>query len=643
MVPLYLLLQKDTPWHWGEAQNMAFEKAKEILSSDALLTHYDPEKELTLTCDASPVGVGAILSHGEKPIAYASRTLSPAERNYSQIDREGLGIIFGVKKFHKFLFGRCFTLITDHKPLLGLLGEHKPIPEHASPRVQRWAITLAAYDYVLKHRPVIENSADGLSRLPLKYQTHNYVPEDIDVLFSIIENTNVNVDDVQKETHKDECLIKVYDYCLNGWPDDTVPDYLKAYKIRKSELSLENGCILWGSRVIIPTTLQNNVLSTLHDTHVGMSKMKSLARSWFWWPNMDADIEKFVKLCSTCAQHAKNPAKAPLQNWDWPIEPWKRIHVDFAGPFMNKMFLIVIDSHSKWLEVKTMTTITAHDTILELKEIFSNHGLPDQIVSDNGPSFTAQEFKMFCVSNGIEHITTSPYHPAGNGLAEKAVGIFKAAMIKMSSKAPLRERVNRFLAKYRTTPHVTTGVTPAELLCGRKLKTHLDLCHPTLQKSVSQHQQSQKLNHDKTAIEREFSVYDNVFVKNFGRGEKWIAGQIVQSTGPVSYKVKTNEGLVVRRHADHIRVTCAETDCDPTTTTRSVSPTSVTESNDITRPPIAQMSDPKARVTETVESETPKVTNQSQSPLTKITNDQAVSPTIRRSNRVIKVPDKLNL
>ena len=116
---------------------------------------------------------------------------------------------------------------------------------------------------------------------------------------------------------------------------------------------------------------------------------------------------------------------------------------------MNKTFLIVIDSHSKWLEVKVMKTITASDTIIELKEIFSTNGLLDQIVSDNGPSFTAQEF------------------------AERAVGIFKFSIVNVSSKASIGENVNRFLAKYRTTPHVTTGVSPAELLCGRKLKTHL--------------------------------------------------------------------------------------------------------------------------------------------------------------------------
>ena len=505
------------------------------------------------------------------------------------------------------------------------------------------SVTLAAYDYQLKHKPGSENSADGLSRLPLISNDLSYVPEDIDMLFSIIENSFVNACDVKRGTQKDECLVNVYEYCLNGWPEESVSDDFKPYKNRKTELSLENGCILWGSRVVIPTSLQNEVLSMLHDTHLGASKMKSLARSWFWWPHMDADIEKCVKLCSACAQHSKQPAKAPLHNWDWPIEPWKRIHIDFAGPFMNKMFLIAIDSHSKWLEVKLMNTITASDTIVELKEIFATHGLPDKIVSDNGPSFTAHEFKLFCTANGIEHITTSPYHPAGNGLAEKAVGIFKSAMIKMGSKFSLRERIKRFLSRYRTTPHITTGVAPCELLCGRKLKTHLDLLHPTVKQSVSQHQQAQKLHHDKTSLEREFGVNDRVYVRNFGRGEKWIPGEIVKSTGPVSYKFKTNDGLLVRRHADQIKVTCADQEFESIITPPS---------SDQLRPVVHSI--PKSVVVENSEPKTvatgPRntgISNDAQQSESETVSGQSLGspspPPLRRSERRVKAPDKLDL
>ncbi|KAK3769860.1 hypothetical protein RRG08_036909 [Elysia crispata] len=155
------------------------------------------------------------------------------------------------------------------------------IPEHCSPRVQRWAITLAAYDYELKHKAGVENSADGLSRLPLHTEISSYIPEDIEMIFNVMETSFVNVNDVKRETLTDECLMKVYEFCLNGWPDECVQEELRPFKNKKLELSLEDGCILWGTRVVIPKTLQNKVLSMLHDKHIGASKMKSLARSWY--------------------------------------------------------------------------------------------------------------------------------------------------------------------------------------------------------------------------------------------------------------------------------------------------------------------------------------------------------------------------
>ena len=149
--PLHSLLRKEVTWKWGSKQKLAFEKAKNMLSSEKFLVHYDSEKELILECDVSEYGVGAVISHtmengSQRPIAYASRTLAPAERNYAQIDKEALAIVYGVKKFHQYIYGRNVVIYTDHKPFFGLLGEDKPIPGTASPRMQRWALTLSGYE-----------------------------------------------------------------------------------------------------------------------------------------------------------------------------------------------------------------------------------------------------------------------------------------------------------------------------------------------------------------------------------------------------------------------------------------------------------------------------------------------------------------
>ena len=173
LTPLHELLQKGVRWHWGRKQQIAFKEAKRKLSHQVLAC-YDPHVDIVVSCDASPYGVGAFLSHGwangtERPVAFASRSLNNTEKKYSQLDKKALALVFGVDKFHKYLFGRLFTLTTDHKPLLGLFQEGKAISEVASSRVQRWGLKLAAYTYHLRYRAGSQNgNADALSRLPLQ-------------------------------------------------------------------------------------------------------------------------------------------------------------------------------------------------------------------------------------------------------------------------------------------------------------------------------------------------------------------------------------------------------------------------------------------------------------------------------------------
>ena len=157
LAPLHKLLQKGMQWEWTHDCQKAFEACKEGLTSDSLLVHYDLNRELRLACDASSYGLGAVLSRimddgQERPIAYASSTLSSSERNYAQIEREALSIVYGVKKFHQFLYGRKFTLVTDHQLLLALLGPKAAIPTMAAAGMQRWAIVLSAYDCQIEYR-----------------------------------------------------------------------------------------------------------------------------------------------------------------------------------------------------------------------------------------------------------------------------------------------------------------------------------------------------------------------------------------------------------------------------------------------------------------------------------------------------------
>ena len=278
LAPLYKLLKQNTRWCWEEPQITTFQKAKDALQSSSLLVHYDSAKPLTLACDASPYGIGAVISHkfedgSEQPIGFASRTLSPAEKNYSQLDKEALAIIFGIKKFHDYLHGHHFTIYSDHQPLQYLFGVSKPIPAMASGRLKRWALTLEAYQYSIKHKPGKDlANADALSRLPLSHYPENVpVPGDIHWVMQHLENTPVTAADIKMWIDKDPLLSKVRRFVLMGWPgDETGDDTLRPYTARKDELSVHNGCLLWGSRVVVPPQGRKLIVSELHVSHPGM-------------------------------------------------------------------------------------------------------------------------------------------------------------------------------------------------------------------------------------------------------------------------------------------------------------------------------------------------------------------------------------
>jgi predicted aspartyl protease len=257
--PLYQLLRKNQRWKWHTEQIRAFERSKTLLQSATVLVHYDPNKKLTVSCDASPYGVGAVLSHempdgSERPIAFASRTLTSAEKKYSQLDKEGLAVVFAVKKFHQFLYGRHYTIYTDHKPLLGIFKCDKPVPLMVSGRIQRWILTLAAYEYDLVYRPGKENgNADALSRLPLKTEPSSTpIPQEVVNLVEHLNQSPVDALKIKQWTMRDPVLAQVLKFTLQGWPSQVDDENVKPYFTRKEEISVQEGCLLWGSRVVVP-------------------------------------------------------------------------------------------------------------------------------------------------------------------------------------------------------------------------------------------------------------------------------------------------------------------------------------------------------------------------------------------------------
>ena len=339
-----------------------------------------------------------------------------------------------------------------------------------------------------------------------------------------------------------------------GWPS-RVPADLKPFHSRREELTVEGDCLLWGVRVVVPAKLRARILSDLHRDHGGIVRMKAMARSYMWWLGMDTDIESVAKSCVSCKAVKSAPQEAPLHPWVWPTEPWKRIHVDFAGPFQGKMFFLVIDAHSKWPEIFRMSSTTVQETIVVLRRIFASFGLPDQLVSDNGPQFTAREFADFVSANGIRHIRTAPYHPASNGAIERFVQTFKQAMKAGEGNGlSFQHRLQSLLMSYRSTPHATTGKSPASLFWeDRTMRTRFDLMRPVVGEKVGREQARQKQHHDTRARFRQFAVGTRVMVREGRDKSVWTPGTILERRGPVSYLVQMDGGQMQRKHVDHIR------------------------------------------------------------------------------------------
>ena len=557
--PLNSLLRKNVQWKWSEEEQKSFEAAKSLVSNRQILAHYDVLKPLKLYCDASPKGVGACLAHVmpngiEQPVAYASRSLREAEKNYAQIEREALSIVFGVKRFHQYLYGRKFVLVTDHQPLCKIFGEKEGVPTLAAARMQRWALLLGAYQFSIQHIPGKQNvCADCLSRLPVFAKRHPV--EKIQVIMEI-DTLPVTAKQIAKQSARDSMLGSVLQAVQHGgWPQVVSKELMPFYR-RRTELTVNEGCLLWGRRVVIPQKLRNSLLSELHSNHIGVNKMKSLARSYVWWPNIDADIEAITKTCESCLLNANSPAPAPLHPWMVPKQPWERVHIDHAF-WGNKVMLVAIDVYSKWPEVHVVNSTSAKQTIEKLQSVFAVHGSPVILVSDNGSPFQSEEFKSFVEANGILHRRVPPYHPASNGAAENMVKLVKKSLEKNKTCDSLQTKITKFLSSYRNTPHTVTGRTPAEVLLGRAPRTRLSLVHPCLSNTLSA---KAEMKVGSTPL-RNFDEGQEVLVRDHRPNTKvkWRRARILARLGPLNYEVSI-DGQTRMAHVDHLLPSSREED-----------------------------------------------------------------------------------
>ncbi len=568
MRPMSDLLKSDAVWSWGPDQTQAFQKVKEMLTHAPVLQFYDMSKPTVVSADASSYGLGATLlqQHGDKllPVAYSSRTLTPAETRYAQIEKECLASVWACEKFGRYLYGlESFRLLTDHKPLVPLIN--KVDLDRAPLRCTRLLIRLMRFNAVAEHVAGADMVvADTLSRSPLASDQcdGDSVDEIETYVDSVMENkpmSDQKLVKIQQATREDEVLQQAVQLTRNGWPTVyvEVPKSVRDYFPARNELSVSRDMLIFRDRIVIPASMRADILDRIHEGHQGVAKCRERAAMSVWWPEINQDIQDKVSACTFCQINNASQRKEPLKPTDLPDRPWQRVAADLCE-LKGERYLVVIDYYSRYLEVAYLTDITSKQVIGKMKCIFARWGIPEELVTDNGTQFVSAEFAAFRELYGFRQTTSSPHYPQANGMAEAGVKIAKRIL----------KQTDPFLAllSYRSTPVQATGKSPAQLIMGRELRGTV----PTLEKLLQPNwpdlevvraadnfrKESSKRFYDSHNSARDLHSLnpgDEVRLKIDGE-KTWTTPGIVQdcATTPRSYVVKTSKGTL-RRNRRHLK------------------------------------------------------------------------------------------
>ena len=474
--PLWYLTSKTASWNWGKKEIAAFDQIKTLLTSAPVMAYFTQGASTRLTTDASPVGIGAILEQQQsdshfRPVYYASRKLSGVEQQYSQFEREALAVKWACQKFYMFLYGTQFELCTDHKPLISVLGPNSKPP---SARIERWLLYLQQFNYTIRHIRGKNNSAEVLSCLPVGEVETADAKESKAHACSIASQAvpaALTPKEVELASEHDKTLMLVRKaITTEDWT------YLTGtmYKALSDELWVLGQLVMCGERIVMPESLWKRTVRLAHEGHQGMVRTNARLREKVWWPHMDKQVEQFVKACYPCQLVGPRAKPEPVRSTKLPEGPWTDIAIDLVEIPGGNHLLVAVDNYTQWPEVILLKKTDARHVITAMEGIFRTHWLPVSVRSDNGPPFASKEFDAFLEYLGIEHKKGIPYWPQSNGEVERCNRtILKVIRIANLEGTDWKRALENFLFQYRTTPHATTGMSPAELLMGRKLRDKL--------------------------------------------------------------------------------------------------------------------------------------------------------------------------
>lgn len=585
--PLNRLTRKGVTFKWDAECEESFLKLRKALINHPILAYPDYTQQFILTTDASNSGIGAILSQGlksqERVVAYASRALTKAERNYSVTERECLATIWATDHYQYYLLGAPFLIYTDHDPLTYLRSIAQP-----QGRLARWVLKLEQYEYAIRYKPGKSiPHADALSRHPTN-------------VAAIQLPTEWSVEELRKAQEGDKVLRRVrYYWRLKRPPSNNEEPQVKEYG-RKMEMITEKDGLLMISyshkgqhinQLLVPETLIPRILQKAHDEagHFGAEKTLPCIRQHYYWSRMFKDVAAWCRTCQKCQQrkHPSTKARAPLQYFPIASEPGQFVAMDFVGPLPeteqgNKHMLVITDAFSKYAEVIPLPNQTAAITADALWwKYFSRHGVPSILHADQGKNFESAVIRHLCDRLGIKKTRTSGYHPAGNGSVERYNRTLVeriSLLLEQEDQKDWERWIPQAVFDYHCTPHNSTGLTPFQLHLGRQPRSPFDtLTLPVetvknkpvaeymtsykrnirVQKTIAQDNlkqtmESRKQTHDRKLHYAPYARGDLVLCRNFACkpglkpkliSERWTGPWKVDKVrGPVNYRITRQKG-----------------------------------------------------------------------------------------------------
>jgi hypothetical protein len=475
--PLWKRCSQDS-WNWDAQATEEWMRLRNAINSIKVRTLYNPNDNVVVQSDASPVGLGAVLLQGGKPILFASRKLTSAEKNYSQIEKEAVGALYAMKRFRMFLLGRTFTMQTDHQPLLALW---KKSPDEISARLKSFFLDMYPFSFEWDYLKGKENVlADALSRLDSDKNDLEISDDKEDRFVFNLMTPAIDLNQVARASSLDKELVGVRRMLEQGI-------HLKEYPYwngMKEQLTVQvcgdEFVVLKGDLVIIPKAMRNTVLGLAHDTHMGISKMKSLLRVTAYWPGMSKEIGEFVRRCDICLKNSDQGCKSKMTAVADEIkEPGEVIAVDIVGPsplFDGNVALTTIDLYSRYPTATVLKHASGENVAAALRQIFSMFGAPCRLISDNGTCFRSHEVEALLKRYGVVHSFSSIYYPQANGVVERMHRTMKTRLRKTredNPQIPLLVVLPEVMMDMRATPNEATGETPFYRLCGREMRNKL--------------------------------------------------------------------------------------------------------------------------------------------------------------------------